>query len=499
MAEHEGKASSSGESAEAMRRKRKVADIMLDESKEAAETLDPFNLLLGQVISRPSIERHAALLSDNRFSYPANAGQKARFVLQLQQSYGNKYVQRVVDLVQVKRQYDLSNQKLTTNARYDTMTQLGQDQPHESTTASWAERTYENIIETGEELPAQEVTAIGAKSHLIQAQPKEGAGKPKTEQSIYRFEVCFVDDGKRAKLQVGEEEEKAEFGAKEAEKKPKAPDVKSYGYIGGNHWAYEASTDWESGKLVPVKVAEDNAIKALDSALESIDKSSLDEEKKAVARSKVLEIAGEVVKCFTGRAPKSEYKPPKEMEGFFETLWEAEELQYKWGMNKGVFTSIEFLEDKVIFKLGTEPAKEPEEKKPEEPKEPKLDIMNPIVVDQFEFNKFDLPTQGEGVKHLIKLCKLPAKIKAEIVIKRITGHTDKVPVRRPGRRFATLKELSMKRIQPVRKLLEDAKFTPLPPGEALEDKEAQFKAEDSNEVRAKDRKVVVEWERKKST
>ena len=44
----------------------------------------------------PSVEGHAALLSDARLSHPANAGQKADIVSGLQRRYGNAYVQRLL-------------------------------------------------------------------------------------------------------------------------------------------------------------------------------------------------------------------------------------------------------------------------------------------------------------------------------------------------------------------------------------------------------------------
>ena len=55
---------------------------------------------LGQIVgdsaTDPPVDRHIALLGDPRFSHPANAIQRARILSQIQQIYGNAYVQRVV-------------------------------------------------------------------------------------------------------------------------------------------------------------------------------------------------------------------------------------------------------------------------------------------------------------------------------------------------------------------------------------------------------------------
>lgn len=48
------------------------------------------------------LEGHAAILSDERFSHPANAGQRAQVASRLQQSRGNAYVQRLLDLRRVQ-------------------------------------------------------------------------------------------------------------------------------------------------------------------------------------------------------------------------------------------------------------------------------------------------------------------------------------------------------------------------------------------------------------
>ena len=260
-------------------------------------------------------------------------------------------------------------------------------------------------------------------------------------------------------------------------------------------WEAEAGTSWEGGKLVPVQVAQENALKAIDSAKESIDKSNLDEEKKEIARKKLAEIREQISKCFTERKERLPRGPtvPTTEEGA--TSW------YLGQMNEGDYAVIEYLEDKVEFrKGGGGPAKAPEAPKEEKPPGGtpvlKIDVPNEIVIDGFEFNKFDLPEKGKkGRDELELLCTLPNKTKAGIEITRITGHTDVVPVTKPGPRFKSLEELSKLRIEAVKTRMKAGGFDEkkLPKGEPLG--ASQAKPNPTDQERKEDRKVVVYWKR----
>jgi len=57
---------------------------------------------LEEVSLEPTVENYAALLADPRLSHPTSTGQKARMVTQLQQHYGNAYIQRLVECIQAK-------------------------------------------------------------------------------------------------------------------------------------------------------------------------------------------------------------------------------------------------------------------------------------------------------------------------------------------------------------------------------------------------------------
>jgi hypothetical protein len=63
----------------------------------------PFTGLLGVSAMEPPMESHAALLGDPRFSRSANNAQRARTVTELQATYGNQYVQRLVESFDVQR------------------------------------------------------------------------------------------------------------------------------------------------------------------------------------------------------------------------------------------------------------------------------------------------------------------------------------------------------------------------------------------------------------
>lgn len=59
----------------------------------------------------PTVLNHAVLLADPRLSLAANAGQKVSMMNQLQQQYGNMYVQMIVSQVEAKKREELSNRK----------------------------------------------------------------------------------------------------------------------------------------------------------------------------------------------------------------------------------------------------------------------------------------------------------------------------------------------------------------------------------------------------
>ena len=73
-----------------VQRRKKPQERAADKLKARKETTASKN------IDAASLESHASLLSDARLSHPANAGERAQILSELQRSYGNAYVQRLL-------------------------------------------------------------------------------------------------------------------------------------------------------------------------------------------------------------------------------------------------------------------------------------------------------------------------------------------------------------------------------------------------------------------
>jgi hypothetical protein len=102
MAEHESKSPSGAQDVEEIRRKKKSAEPVPEKLKAQLGEPNPFATILKDPMGESSIENHAALLGDERFSHPANDVQVARMVTELQQSYGNAHLQQVMGRIQAK-------------------------------------------------------------------------------------------------------------------------------------------------------------------------------------------------------------------------------------------------------------------------------------------------------------------------------------------------------------------------------------------------------------
>ena len=86
-----------GQDAEkAQEKKRRLEPAPLPAKSLADESIS-FSGLLGVSAMEPPMESHVALLGDPRFSHSGNNIQKARMVTELQETYGNQYVQRLVE------------------------------------------------------------------------------------------------------------------------------------------------------------------------------------------------------------------------------------------------------------------------------------------------------------------------------------------------------------------------------------------------------------------
>jgi len=385
--------------------------------------------------------------------------------------------------------HDFSQVHIHTDAKADTLSrQLSAEAFTTGNDVFFRDGAYQPSSDSGKKLIAHELTHVVQQSAVpvlqrqaVEAPATEEKGKGEKEgeltQNVYRFGVAFVDDGSRAKLQVGVEEEVSAVGEKKAEPQGAGPNVQSYGYSYRSRWAWEASTEWENGKPVSVEEAQEHALAAVDSAKTAIDKSELDEEQKKAAKNKLAEIRAQIKGCFTGRAIKP----------FVPATEEMVKKYYEQEMNKGEYAGIEYMNDKVEYKkIAGGPAKAP--------KAPEIDVKNPIVIDGYKSNYYDLPKVGEGRTQLERLCNLDPDKKKGIIIGHITGHTDIVPVTKPGPRFKSLEELSQLRVKSVVDRLTQAKLGPPEIIEGLGDSEAEVKDPTATEEeRAKDRKVVVYW------
>jgi hypothetical protein len=101
--------SAKSQDAEKGQEKRKRPEPAPEHEKALADESIPFPGLLGVSAMEPPIEGHAAFLGDPRFSHPANNTQKARMVTNLQGAYGNQYVQRLVESLNVQAKLTVSS------------------------------------------------------------------------------------------------------------------------------------------------------------------------------------------------------------------------------------------------------------------------------------------------------------------------------------------------------------------------------------------------------
>ena len=111
----------------------------LDDLAAGASFLDA---LLGTSMLEPPIERHAEIMSDPRFSHPANAPTSSRIVNRLHQTYGNGHVQTVVDLAQAIQDEGLSGEEISTDIEQTIARKRGAGKPLERGTRAQMDRAF---------------------------------------------------------------------------------------------------------------------------------------------------------------------------------------------------------------------------------------------------------------------------------------------------------------------------------------------------------------------
>ena len=126
-----------------IRLKMKTLPPMAAQSRVEYEESDRFTGIIDR-----SLKGHAALLGDARLSHPANIGQKAHIVSQLQQNYGNAYVQRVVGHIQAKSDEKLLDEELPNDIEDMINAEKGSGQLLEPETRSEMEAAFSHDFGT---------------------------------------------------------------------------------------------------------------------------------------------------------------------------------------------------------------------------------------------------------------------------------------------------------------------------------------------------------------
>jgi hypothetical protein len=144
-----------GEIDDGIQRRKKARESAEDKVKAPSETTE------SNTVNAASVEAHTSLLSDARLSHPANVGMKAELLSDLQRSYGNAYVQRLLKSRAVQA-------KLTVNPP---------DDIHEKE----ADRMAEMVTgASGSLVQRQEEEEIEAK--LASNQPQQGLQRQEEEE-----------------------------------------------------------------------------------------------------------------------------------------------------------------------------------------------------------------------------------------------------------------------------------------------------------------------------
>ena len=174
-----------------------------DESPEATADVSP-------------LEGQAAILSDGRFSHPANAGQKAQVASHLQRSHGNAYVQRLLDSKTVQA-------KLTVNPP-DDQYEREADRVAEAVSRApdtGVQRQEEEEKEEGE-AAVQAKPAAGHNLQGLQRQVEEGGEEEEVEEEAVQTKPAVSQSVHTLQRQVEEGEEEEEEEEATAQTKPVA-------------------------------------------------------------------------------------------------------------------------------------------------------------------------------------------------------------------------------------------------------------------------------------
>jgi len=198
MVETLTKATKSQDAERAQEKKRQLesAPVFI---KALADESVPFAGLLGVSAMDPTLENHAAFLGDPRFSHPANNTQKVGLVTGLQQTYGNRYVQHLIESLNVQA-------KLTVGSP-DDQYEREADRVADAVTRASTSNVHRQVEEKKEKKAGKEeeeepiqIKGTGGQIPLISSglQPRinslRGGGHPLSESTRSYFEPRFGVD-----------------------------------------------------------------------------------------------------------------------------------------------------------------------------------------------------------------------------------------------------------------------------------------------------------------
>ena len=170
--------------------------------------------------SRPTFERQSALLGDERMSHPANAGLRSEVTRSIQRSFGNKYVQRLVERIAAKRNV-LVQTKLTVGPAGDKYEQEA-DNMASQVVKSLAADKASSVQKQDDEVGQAKLQRQSEEEELqmkLQRQPEEEElqmklqRQPEEEELQMKLQRQEEEEELQMKLQRQDEEEELQMAS----------------------------------------------------------------------------------------------------------------------------------------------------------------------------------------------------------------------------------------------------------------------------------------------
>jgi len=205
MVEHENKSSGGVKDAEKTPRKQKVKEPVVEKLKAFGE-VEPYSASLGNSMGESSQERHAALLANAKTEV-----QRANLAIHLQQTYGNRYMQRLVESLNIQAKLTVSQpddeyekeadrvaDAVTSASTSDIQRQVEEEKEEEEVAAKPAS-DIQRQVEEPEEEGEEEVAAKPASE--IQYQPFTVSEDLESRINTARSHGHPLSDSTRASLE----------------------------------------------------------------------------------------------------------------------------------------------------------------------------------------------------------------------------------------------------------------------------------------------------------